>query len=236
VADARDRQRLLLCHAGGRLLPNDLPPWGRFTWFAAWRDDGRFERIPLIELAECGNLSKLLNERSRLPSGRLPAARRAQRRSREADYPQRVRLDEPLSVDCRSGAHEQRHRWRGGGARSRRHSRFQRAAFTPARRRGLALRLRAPCARWRGFAPPPLEPAQDQSGAATRATARRHFRRTLRAGEIGPDLFRAACNMGLEGLVSKRVDRPYRAGRSPDWVKVKNRKHPAMERVKDAFA
>ena len=55
-------------------------------------------------------------------------------------------------------------------------------------------------------------------------------------GEIGTDLFRAACNMGLEGLVSKRVDRPYRGGRSPDWVKVKNRKHPAMERVKDAFA
>ena len=55
-------------------------------------------------------------------------------------------------------------------------------------------------------------------------------------GEIGPDLFRAACNMGLEGLVSKRRDRPYRAGRSPDWVKVKNRQHPAMERVKEAFA
>jgi ATP-dependent DNA ligase len=36
-------------------------------------------------------------------------------------------------------------------------------------------------------------------------------------GEIGPDLFRAACNMGLEGLVSKRRDRPYRAGRSPHW-------------------
>jgi bifunctional non-homologous end joining protein LigD len=55
-------------------------------------------------------------------------------------------------------------------------------------------------------------------------------------GEIGPDLFRAACNMGLEGPVSKRRDRPYRAGRSPDWIKVKNRKHPAMERVMDAFA
>jgi bifunctional non-homologous end joining protein LigD len=55
-------------------------------------------------------------------------------------------------------------------------------------------------------------------------------------GEIGPDLFRAACNMGLEGMVSKRRDRPYRAGRSPDWIKVKNRKHPAMERVRDAFA
>jgi bifunctional non-homologous end joining protein LigD len=55
-------------------------------------------------------------------------------------------------------------------------------------------------------------------------------------GEIGPDLFRAACTFGLEGLVSKRRDRPYRAGRSPDWVKMKNRKHPSVQRVKDAFA
>jgi hypothetical protein len=55
-------------------------------------------------------------------------------------------------------------------------------------------------------------------------------------GEIGPDLFRAACNMGLEGLVSKRRDRPYRDGRSPHWVKVKNRSHPAMNRVMDALS
>ena len=54
-------------------------------------------------------------------------------------------------------------------------------------------------------------------------------------GEIGPDLFRAACNMGLEGMVSKRADRPYRAGRSKDWVKVKNHNHPAMDRVMDSF-
>ena len=40
-------------------------------------------------------------------------------------------------------------------------------------------------------------------------------------GEIGPDLIRAACNMGLEGMVSKRADRPYRAGRCPHWIKVK---------------
>jgi bifunctional non-homologous end joining protein LigD len=53
-------------------------------------------------------------------------------------------------------------------------------------------------------------------------------------GEIGPDLFRKACDFGLEGLVSKRADRPYRAGRSPDWIKVKNRKHPAMSRVMEA--
>jgi ATP-dependent DNA ligase len=53
-------------------------------------------------------------------------------------------------------------------------------------------------------------------------------------GEIGPDLFRHACLMGLEGLVSKHKDRPYRAGRSPHWVKMKNPKHPAMTRVQDA--
>jgi ATP-dependent DNA ligase len=35
-------------------------------------------------------------------------------------------------------------------------------------------------------------------------------------GEIGPNLFRHACMLGLEGLVSKRNDRPYRAGVSPN--------------------
>ena len=39
-------------------------------------------------------------------------------------------------------------------------------------------------------------------------------------GEIGPDLFRAACRMGLEGLVSKHRDRPYQAARSKLWIKM----------------
>jgi bifunctional non-homologous end joining protein LigD len=55
-------------------------------------------------------------------------------------------------------------------------------------------------------------------------------------GEIGPDLFRQACKFGLEGLVSKRRESVYRGGRSPHWIKVKNRSHPAMERVKEAFS
>jgi bifunctional non-homologous end joining protein LigD len=42
------------------------------------------------------------------------------------------------------------------------------------------------------------------------------FTGSFEQGEIGPDLFRHACMMGLEGLVSKRTDRPYRAGRSKD--------------------
>jgi ATP-dependent DNA ligase len=61
------------------------------------------------------------------------------------------------------------------------------------------------------------------------------FTAPFEQGEIGPDLFRAACDMGLEGLVSKRRDRPYQAGRSKHWVKIKNRHHPAMSRVMEAF-
>jgi ATP-dependent DNA ligase len=53
-------------------------------------------------------------------------------------------------------------------------------------------------------------------------------------GEIGPDLFRKACEFGLEGLVSKHRDRPYQAGKSKHWIKVKNRKHPAFDRVQEA--
>lgn len=45
---------------------------------------------------------------------------------------------------------------------------------------------------------------------------------------VNPFLFRAACKLGLEGLVSKWRDRPYQAGRSKYWVKVKNRAHPAI--------
>ena len=53
-------------------------------------------------------------------------------------------------------------------------------------------------------------------------------------GEIGPDLFDAACRMGLEGLVSKHRERRYRP-RTCDWIKVKNRQHPAYSRVADQF-
>jgi ATP-dependent DNA ligase len=41
--------------------------------------------------------------------------------------------------------------------------------------------------------------------------------------------------MELEGLVSKRADSRYRSGRSKDWIKLKNRNHPAMGRVMDSF-
>ena len=38
----------------------------------------------------------------------------------------------------------------------------------------------------------------------------------------GPEFFRAACGLGLEGIVSKRRDALYRPGRTPGWLKAKS--------------
>ena len=59
------------------------------------------------------------------------------------------------------------------------------------------------------------------------------FINPFKIGAIGPDLFRAACGMGLEGLVSKHRERLYQAGRSSHWVKVKNPASAAMMRAKE---
>jgi len=37
----------------------------------------------------------------------------------------------------------------------------------------------------------------------------------------GPAVFEGARKLGLEGIVSKRADQPYRAGRGPGWLKIK---------------
>jgi bifunctional non-homologous end joining protein LigD len=46
----------------------------------------------------------------------------------------------------------------------------------------------------------------------------------------GPTVFAHACKMALEGIVSKRKDSPYRSGRSPHWLKMKNPAAPAVKR------
>ena len=40
----------------------------------------------------------------------------------------------------------------------------------------------------------------------------------------GAAVFQHACKMGAEGIVSKRLGSRYRSGRSPDWLKFKNRR------------
>jgi len=37
----------------------------------------------------------------------------------------------------------------------------------------------------------------------------------------GPTMFEHACRLGLEGIVSKRIDLPYRPGRGDHWLKIK---------------
>lgn len=37
----------------------------------------------------------------------------------------------------------------------------------------------------------------------------------------GPDFFEQVCTLGLEGIISKRADAPYRSGRSKLWLKAK---------------
>jgi bifunctional non-homologous end joining protein LigD len=49
----------------------------------------------------------------------------------------------------------------------------------------------------------------------------------------GDRLFAAACKLGLEGIVSKKLDAPYRSGPSKAWIKVKNPNAPAASRARD---
>jgi bifunctional non-homologous end joining protein LigD len=49
----------------------------------------------------------------------------------------------------------------------------------------------------------------------------------------GDKLYAAACRLGLEGIVSKKLDAPYRSGKSKLWIKVKNPKAPAATRAAD---
>jgi ATP-dependent DNA ligase len=46
----------------------------------------------------------------------------------------------------------------------------------------------------------------------------------------GAIVYRHACALGCEGIVSKRLGSPYHSGRSPNWIKVKNPKAPAILR------
>ena len=45
----------------------------------------------------------------------------------------------------------------------------------------------------------------------------------LRCGLARSALFHAIAAQDFEGIVAKRVDAPYKAGRQPVWLKIKNR-------------
>jgi bifunctional non-homologous end joining protein LigD len=48
--------------------------------------------------------------------------------------------------------------------------------------------------------------------------------------EDGAIVYREACKLDCEGIVSKRLGSMYRRGRSPHWIKVENPNAPAVKR------
>jgi ATP-dependent DNA ligase len=46
----------------------------------------------------------------------------------------------------------------------------------------------------------------------------------------GDIVYRQACKLGCEGIVSKRLGSTYRSGRSRQWIKIKNPAAPAVRR------
>jgi bifunctional non-homologous end joining protein LigD len=49
----------------------------------------------------------------------------------------------------------------------------------------------------------------------------------------GDEIFAAVCKLGLEGIVSKKLDSPYKSGPSKTWLKIKNPKTSAVTRAVD---
>jgi len=49
----------------------------------------------------------------------------------------------------------------------------------------------------------------------------------------GPAVFDHPCRLGLEGIVSKRLNAPYRSGPSKTWLKSKNPLSEAVRRERE---
>jgi bifunctional non-homologous end joining protein LigD len=49
----------------------------------------------------------------------------------------------------------------------------------------------------------------------------------------GAVIFKHACALGCEGIVSKKLGSPYRSGRSAHWLKTKNPAAPAVRRLEE---
>jgi bifunctional non-homologous end joining protein LigD len=66
--------------------------------------------------------------------------------------------------------------------------------------------------------------------AAILAPAARGLRFNEHLEYDGAIVFKHACKLGLEGIVSKRKDSRYSSGRSPHWIKSKDPNAPAVKR------
>ena len=81
-----------------------------------------------------------------------------------------------------------------------------------------------------------LSQANDHScGPRVRPSAQLSFSTKPRASPYLLDIHQGCFLSPPKGMVSKHRDRPYRGGWQKHWIKVKNRKHPAKDRVLDSF-
>jgi ATP-dependent DNA ligase len=64
-------------------------------------------------------------------------------------------------------------------------------------------------------------------------TRRRAIRYSEHLTGDGATVFAHVCRMGLEGIVSKRTDAPYRSGPSKVWLKSKNPASAAVRRERE---
>jgi hypothetical protein len=72
-------------------------------------------------------------------------------------------------------------------------------------------------------------PQEHVEVAAARQACGHRVQRSLRVAD-GAIVYRQACALGCEGIVSKRLGSPYRSGRADCWLKVKNPAAPAITR------
>jgi ATP dependent DNA ligase domain len=136
-------------------------------------------------------------------------------------------LDRPLSIDrcrsCRALLPVLSDRRRGCHLRRGWHPGIRPPALRPPAQTSAAL-----------FAFDPLElGGKDMRNAPLEGRKRELAKLLRKAGralrfnehidEPGDIVFRHACKLGLEGIVSKRKDSAYRSGRSPDWLKNEER-------------
>jgi bifunctional non-homologous end joining protein LigD len=73
-----------------------------------------------------------------------------------------------------------------------------------------------------------------------KAVLRKVLRRTRRGIQYvehtegdGGGIFKAVCRLVLEGIVSKKLDAPYRSGPSKVWLKIRKPQAPAATRAAD---
>ena len=76
-------------------------------------------------------------------------------------------------------------------------------------------------------------PTKEESQAAILKRTRRGIQYVGHTEGHGREMFQAICKLGLEGIVSMKLDAPYKSGPSRTWIKIKNPKAPAATRAID---